>query len=106
MNIKNKIPTFSKPIISHNTIMNLNIAILSTLTLINTYPKLNPDQYIKTDEDAYINTKMIRWSKEECETWKICMKNSGCAYDNDFFHVSESLNKDSYHKLDKIFDHN
>lgn len=119
MNTKNKSTFFkSRPKhVSPSNILVVNTTMLSALVLLHTTipsPNINIQnpqhpQYVKTDEDTFINTKLIRWSKEDSndcnqgKSWRICMKNSGCAYDAEFFHVSESLNPDSYHVLDKMF---
>ena len=61
------------------------------------------DSYIRTDDNAIINEKYIRWVKKMGDCLEVCIKSNGCKVNEDTHKISKLKNLDSYNKLSKFF---
>lgn len=63
----------------------------------------NINIYIKTDENAILNEKCIRWVKKMNECLEVCIKQDGCtSYSS--HKICKSKSSESYNKLNKYFE--
>jgi hypothetical protein len=58
-------------------------------------------EYIKTEENKYVNLKFIRWIHQTNECYKICSKTDGCS-SNQTHRVCKFDNPTSYNKIDEL----
>ena len=65
----------------------------------------NKQIFLKTDDNAIINEKYIRWVKKMSDCLEVCSKSTGCNINNGGTHKICKLNNlDSYNKLNKHFE--
>lgn len=61
--------------------------------------------YIKTDDNKLINEKYIRWVKKMGNCLQVCTKSDGCGGIYDTHQICKLNNKDSYNKLNILFNY-
>lgn len=59
------------------------------------------DNYIKTDENKYVNPKFIHWVKHVDECYNVCTKSNGCAMNNTH-KICKLNNPTSYNKINEL----
>ena len=70
-----------------------------------TIMETNKQIFLKTDDNAIINEKYIRWVKKMSDCLEVCSKSTGCNINNGGTHKICKLNNlDSYNKLNKHFE--
>jgi len=62
------------------------------------------DSYIKADGDKVINAKAILWIKKMGDCLEVCSKTTGCEVGKDTHKICKLNTKDSYNKLNVLFD--
>ena len=84
----------------HNILLviyNLNALICQLLELI-----MNGKyDYIKAEENKYVNPKFIRWIQQTNDCYNICSKSTGCALD-DTHKICKFNNPTSYNKINEL----
>ena len=61
------------------------------------------NNYIKTDDNAIVNEKHIRWVKKMNECLTVCALQRGCGIDQTFS-ICKVNSSESYAKLNKHFE--
>ena len=62
--------------------------------------------YIKTDDNAVINEKYIKWIRKIGDCVEVCMKSNGCSATSpgEKHQICKLYSLDSYNKLNKYFE--
>lgn len=60
------------------------------------------NNFIKADDNKFINKKHIRWIKQVIECLEICTRSNGCTSGYTTHRICKQYNNDSYNALNKL----
>jgi hypothetical protein len=66
---------------------------------------MNPNDYIKVENDILLNKNKIRWMKKQNDCFYICVKSTGCDHQDEKFpdKLKVCVGHDYYQALEMIY---